>query len=582
METAPTTTPRTRRYRWALAWIPIGLHPKILGLKNRYCARPYSFSHLCTAVMTALLMVGLYCGTRNTLRELDRVAWPEAVAHSMLYGFSVGLFALICISAAVTGLSTLFMGRDVDTLLSAPTSDTSLLWGKALEVLISTTWMIIVFSIPPYVAFGQRLGAGASFFALGPIFITLFLVLAVLVGMTVAILCASILPARTGRNILAALFVIALGVIISVVNTRPEASWYTHVVQLSMESPTGSLLRHPLLPSTWLSGALVELTDTSLPFPTLYLGALGCTAMALWALLVLSFRRLYRRGYSRIHTQHGALFLFSRAGRSRRRVLSFRAAQTTRALATRELFTFGRDITHTIQLAMFLTICILYFINFQNIAAPLHVGTWALRAWDLIAIVSFLSLSSLIMLSICSRFVFPSVSLEGASLWILQIAPLTPTEILHTKYVTWAIPVGLICTVLFTSAGLALALEPVCVLVLAIAACIMTHGLVALGIGLGARFSRFEWEHPTELATSWGSLLFLLAGVITITLNFVPLCLTFGLYICIPSMFGSASNLVALFASGLGALLLINVIIARIAMGIGTSALTTVMAGSTT
>lgn len=580
MSTSQSNTVRQRRYRWLLAWIPVTLQPKIVGLRNRYLSRKrVTLSDLCALCMTILLMVGLYYGTCNTLRELERATLHEDIGHSMLYGFSLGLFTLIFLSAAVTGLSSLFMARDVDLLLASPVADTSFLGGKVLEVLISTTWMIAVFSIPSYVAFGRHFGATATFFLLAPVFVGLLLLLAVLAGMTAAIVCASLLPARTGRNMFVALFVLALGGLLTLVNATPHMKLHSSVFDRSLDSGTMYVLTHPLLPSTWLSESLVGLTLQPTTVSLLPIILLIVSIALFWYLLLTSFRLLYTRAYSRLHTQPTRLLLFSRSGMQRRRLIVLRPWQTTQALATRELFSFGRDITHTVQLALFLTICILYFVNFQGISPPLHVGPWILRAWDLLAIVSFITISSLIILSICARFVFPSVSLEGASLWIVQVAPVTPGALLRAKYCTWAIPMGLIHAILFASAGMALALEPICVVSLAIAACIMTHGLVALGIGLGARFSRFDWEHPAELAASWGNLIFLVTGLVTLAISAIPLCITFGCYIFFPTLFDTTHNLLALFSAGLGVLLLINVIVGKIAFKLGLSALTRALAG---
>jgi len=555
----------------------------MLGLKNRYLTRrSLTWANAGALAVTALLMLGLYSGTANTLRELDRSGWSETASHSMLFGFSIGLFALIFLSAAVTGISNLFMARDIDLLLSSPIKDTCFLRGKTLEVLISTTWMIIVFSIPPYLAFGERFNAGLSFFALGGVFVGLFLLLAVLSGMTLAIICASLLPARTGRNVFAALFIVALGVTVALVNAKPESVMHLQIFKASTVPGSQALFKpieHPLLPSTWLSNSLLAISSGQFAQLLTPLILLCSSIIAFWFALLLAFRRLYSRGYSRLHTQPSAFFLFSRSGKLRHRALALRAGQTTKALALRELFSFGRDLNHTIQLALFLTICILYFVNFQGISSPTHVGTWALRTWDLIAISSFITLSSLIILSICSRFVFPSVSLEGASLWLLQVAPITPRDILRAKYITWAIPLGLIYAVLFASAGLALALEPVCILALGVAALIIAHGLVALGVGFGARFGRFDWEHPAEISASWGNLLFLLAGLITLTLNFIPLCAGFACYIFLPELFTSKSNVISLFTLTSSLLLLINFIVGKIALKIGISALTRSFSG---
>jgi hypothetical protein len=175
--------------------------------------------------------------------------------------------------------------------------------------------------------------------------------------------------------------------------------------------------------------------------------------------------------------------------------------------------------------------------------------------------------------------VFPSVSLEGSSLWILQVAPVNIQAILRAKYYSWATPIGFISSILFSSAGLALALEPLCIAALALSAFIISHGLVSLGIGIGARFSRFDWEHPAELAMSWGGLVYLVVGLLVVGLSLIPLGAMFGGYIFFPSHFQTTSNLIALLTCGLGSLLLINLIVGKISTRIGVSAMTRVFQG---
>lgn len=580
MSYSPPRAHTHRRRPLPLSWIPITLHPRVLGLRNRFLQRKgISTSDLCALAMTAILMAGLFYGTSNTLHEMDSLSSHEAMRDSLLHGFSLGLFTLIFLSAAVTGISALFMAQDVDLLLSAPISETSLLCGKTLEVLISTSWMIIVFSIPPYIAFGQHLDASALFFCLAPVFVSLLLLVAVLLGMLVAIVCASMVPARTGRNIFIGLFVIALGLVLAIINASPETSLHANIFNHSTRASSLLLLHHPALPSTWLSDTLLSLAHFPSHISLLPITFLIVGTILLWTSLRISFRLFYHRAYSRLHSHPKAFSPFSGSRKGYRWFGFVKVGQSVRALATRELLSFGRDITHTVQLALFLTICILYFVNFRNVTPPTHVGTWVLRAWDLLSVMSFIMLSSLIILSICARFVFPSISLEGASLWILQVAPLNAHRILWAKYLTWALPLATIYTILFASAGLALALQPICIMALCLSACIMTHGLVALGIGLGARFCRFDWEHPAELATSWGSVLFLLTGILTLGINLLPLCLTFGCYLFFPLHFEQTSNAIVLFGAGLGTLLLINLIVGKIALRVGKTALSRVLVG---
>ena len=580
MNTAQSKNSPRRKMGWLLSRMPITLQPKLLGLKNRYCKRKvFLAADLFGVSVTLLLMVFLYIGTRSSLKEITKANLPTEISLNILQGFALGLFGLILISATVTGLSSLFMARDVDLLLSSPVSTKSFLRGKVTEVLISTTWMILVFCIPPYLAIGSFYHTTAAYYLATPVLLFVYLLLAVLCGMTMSIFCAFIIPARTGRNVFVALFVVVLGLLMAFSNGSPNASMLAKVIAKPQESIILQFVDQPYLPSTWLAQALFAIVDSKSVFPLVQILALCAPIAFMWYILRAVYRSLYHVGYNRLHAKPKACVLFTRSGEGQRRFTIPGLSQVTRAIAARELFSFTRELAHTIQLAMFLTICVVYFINFQSVSTPTHVGPWVLRAWDLIALGTFLVISSLILLSICSRFVFPSVSLEGSSLWILQVAPINIEAILKAKYYSWATPISLISAILFSSAGLALALEPLCIAALAFAALIMSHGLVSLGIGIGARFSRFDWEHPAELAMSWGGLIYLLSGLLVIAFSLIPLGAMFGGYIFFPSYFQTAGNLGALLACGLGTLLLINLIIGKISNRIGLSAMNRVFQG---
>jgi hypothetical protein len=51
---------------------------------------------------------------------------------------------------------------------------------------------------------------------------------------------------------------------------------------------------------------------------------------------------------------------------------------------------------------------------------------------------------------------------------------------------------------------------------------IMTFGLVGLAMGLGATFANFTWEHPSQLAASFGSLIYMLGSTVLILICLMP------------------------------------------------------------
>jgi hypothetical protein len=165
------------------------------------------------------------------------------------------------------------------------------------------------------------------------------------------------------------------------------------------------------------------------------------------------------------------------------------------------------------------------------------------------------------------------VSLEGQALWILQTAPMKSRDILRAKLISWFIPTAIMSAVIFSSGGLALGLQPLFVLSLVATGAILAYGLVALGVGIGARFARFDWEHPTELSTSWGNLVYTLCGLIIVTLSLIPVSLMFGLLIFFPAQFQDDKSQTLLISATLGIVLIINCILAKIMLALGVRAL---------
>lgn len=574
MNSETHSTSSTHYTSGPLHYIPIVLRPRIISLKNRFCRRDQlSYSDGAGLLLTLTLMGGLYLCCHKTCEEWLKISGGGPFQPTLLSAVIAGLFSLILLSATVSGLSSFFMGQDIERFLASPISPVSFLWGKLCEVAISTMWMLLLFFVPLYLSIGFSFHAHVLYFVLAPVLVGVFLVSAVLAGVLLAITFAAIIPASIGRNIFVVLFIASLGVVLNYLGVLPGITPQTPTRDVGLENAAISFVSGNTTPSYWVAISLRALIGGEVGLPAIVCMASLSAASALWLALVFTFRHLYYRTLSRLHGQRTPLRILT----SPKRAVGIRIGQTRnrhiKALITREFFTFTRDITHSIQLGMLLTICLLYLYSLQRLEAPTHVGSTTLQAWDMCAIFSSLVLSSIIILSICARFVFPSVSLEGHALWILQTAPMKSADILRAKHRCWFIPIALIGSVIFTSVGFALGLEPAVVAALAIIGITLSHGLVALGIGVGARFARFDWEHPTELSTSWGSLVYTLCGLLVVTLSLIPITGMFGLYIFLPITFQDRTNVILLLAFGLSSLGLLHALIAKITLRIGSQSL---------
>jgi hypothetical protein len=102
---------------------------------------------------------------------------------------------------------------------------------------------------------------------------------------------------------------------------------------------------------------------------------------------------------------------------------------------------------------------------------------------------------------------------------------------------------------------------------------ILCHGLVGLGIGLGALFSQFEWEHSTQLSMSLGSFIFMLSSMVFLAINLVPIGLMFGTYSLFPEDANHPYFSTLVLAGGLLSTYMINRLTSWWALSAGARAL---------
>lgn len=559
---------------WIRAPIPILLRPRINIIRNRLARwSDASSADIATVVLTCILMLGLYLCTVKTLQEWQRISIGAGVNPSALAGVCAGLFMVVFCSACVGGIGSLFTARDLDFVLSAPVSTRSLLLSRVSEVALSALWMLVVFCVPLYVAYGVSFGAGITYYACAPIIMLTFLMLAVVGGvLTVLIFCA-VVPLQVSRLLLVVVFLTAITATLGTVQLSPNSVTFDAVATSPSASIIMLLADHPASPAHWIARALPPLVK-GFGYGALLTCALLASLIACgWFGLELAFKSLHARGYARMHSW-GYTVRGARIGRNAPKILGVsRHVRPTLAIASREFISFARDFTHTIQLSMLLLISVVYLYNLRGIEPPTRVGTTTLQLWDLCVLCASIGLSAMIILSICTRFVFPSVSLEGQAFWILQASPLSYQEILAAKYRAWFLPIACMSIVVFASGGLALGVAPLILAALATIGIIFAHGLVQSAIGFGARFARFDWGHSAEIATTWGSLAYTATGCILIVVSMCPLLLMFGVYILSPAVLQDSGWGLAVLGFGLLTLWLLHVYFARIVARNGAQAL---------
>jgi ABC-2 type transport system permease protein len=268
-----------------------------------------------------------------------------------------------------------------------------------------------------------------------------------------------------------------------------------------------ALLKTPnstLLPSEWVQRGLMGwLTGEADPLPFFLLWT---TAAALVAAGALLHRRLYAVGFSK--AQEGARQT-SRDSERFEALLGF-LSPMRKQLVLKELRVFFRDTTQWSQLILLTVLVVVYVFNVKFL--PLRGEGVSFLLVNVIPFLN-LALAGFVLASIAARFIYPGVSLEGRTLWLLRSSPMRPQDLLWAKFWVGALPLLVMALGIVGVTDALLQVSPFMFTVSVFSITFMTFAIAGLAVGVGTLFPQFEAENAAQIPTSFGGLLFMMASV---------------------------------------------------------------------
>jgi ABC-2 type transport system permease protein len=460
-------------------------------------------------ILLLLLVGGGFWG--GTFVLMERVlrylkATPEVgplIASKILGVALLSFLSLLLLSNLITALSSFFLARDLDLLLSAPVDWLTFYVAKLGENLLHSSWMVVVMAVPVFTAYGVVFDGGPLFAFVAAAALLPLLVVPAAVGTAVTTILVNVFPARRIRDLLtivavlaAAAFVLALRLARPEQLARPEG--FRNLVDFLtlLQAPTS-----PFLPSQWAADAVMNwLGRVADPLP---LVLLWTTAPAVMTLGALVHRRLYISGHTRSQ-EGGDVRGAERKQASWITLLLSPLRPSQRELLLKDLRVFFRDSTQWGQLILIAVLLVVYLFNIS--ALPLNTGERLPLYVTVMVIFLNLGLTGFVLASIAVRFIFPAVSLEGRQLWLLRSSPLDLRGLLWSKYWTGTGPLLVLAVILIVLTSTSLK-APAAVMALSIGTIVaLTLALGAIALGYGAMYPQFETENVAQIPTSFGGL----------------------------------------------------------------------------
>ncbi len=493
--------------------------PRLIAIRNQW-RRQTQRSRVGLALLAGvggIVWVGVFVLFHRGLTYLLQAGdFGAALTYKLLGMILVAFFSVALFSNVIAALSLFYLARDLDRLIGAPMRAAIFFGGRFLETAAESSWMVLLFAVPAFLAFGVSHGAGPSFYLLTLVTLPPYLVLPACLGILIATLLVTVLPARQARDVLVLFGIVALAVVyVSLRLLQPERLMSPEGVADFIGYLTG--VQAPAarwLPSTWATEILHPIPGAPLRTVAYYWLLLTTTALLAIIATHAVVQRLHLEGWSK--SQEGRPPGVTGASLWARLLdlLTWPFERRFALLLRKEIRLFFRDSSQSSQLILLLSLVIVYVYNFSVL--PLAGGplvTFYFR--NVIAFLN-LALAALVTASVAVRFVYPSISLEGRAFWVLQAAPLDVARIWWAKFWVALLPMLVLGEVLVLATNHYLEVIPLMYGLSAVTIALLLVAIVPLGLCLGATYPSFHVEHPAKIASSFGGVLYMVSCMLCI------------------------------------------------------------------
>jgi len=511
---APTTILTEAAATWAApARLRLLLAPRFRAMRNRMHRldrrgrTALGFLGLLGTAFWVAIFVFFYRALRYFLSVPE---FGPVLTYKLLGMVFLTFFSILLFSNIITALSTFFLSRELDRIVAAPISRTLFFYARFGDTILESSWMVVVFAVPAFLAYGIAHHAGPLFYLATVLTLPPFLVIPAALGVALTAVLVNVFPARRTRDILVLLAVVAIAVLYlffrmlqpeRLVNPEAFASFVEFLA--AMRTPSSAFL-----PSTWAAEILYPVLNGHSGSAFFYLLLLISTAAALSVLCEALLQRLFRPGWSKAQEGRRARFTQQAVWEPVLRMVTLPFAPQTRLLMIKEIKTFFRDTSQWSQLILLLALVVVYVYNFSVL--PLKGSPLVTFYFKNVIAFLNLALAGFVIASVAVRFVLPSVSLEGKSFWIAKTAPLALSRLWWSKFWVGVVPLLVLGEVLVLATNYYLQVIPLMMWLSTLTLFCMTFSIVSLGLAVGAAYPKFDADNAAKVAAGVGGLVYMI------------------------------------------------------------------------
>ena len=413
-------------------------------------------------------------------------------------------FIMLLFSNIITSFSTFYNNRELDFLFSLPVQPTSIYLAKFFENCIYASWATLVVAWPLIIAYGVTTNAPIGYYPVSIISIIIYLIIPAALASSLIALILRIFPRLGAREVIMISIILVMGLtysyirisnpgLLKIFETENEQALIQFAAQLTA-------IGGVYVPSTWLSNILKGFTGSQNHL-IFNFSLLSCVSLSMVLLAYFVAQTCYVRAWLSTG-EHGS------KARKRRSLLQHPQQNATKTIFLKDLLMFVREPTQWVQLSVFLILLVVYVISLRR--TPIY---FVFPLWRTVVAFANFAYISFVLATLGVRFIFPSMSLERAGIWLIGSSPMSFRKILLIKYAFNLFTAVLIIEFLIVFANLFINLDRRLYLIMPAIGLFVAAALVSINLGLGSRFPQFNEDNPSRIAAGSGGIISALVSI---------------------------------------------------------------------
>ncbi|MBC8419746.1 MAG: hypothetical protein H8E10_14245 [Desulfobacterales bacterium] len=496
------------------------IRPRLQGLKNQMRGVQGKKRVWIMGGLGLAFCGGMFAASSRVLVYFQSVEMiGDILARQLLSMVLLTFFSMLIFSSIITALSNLYLSKDLELCHSMPVSVEELFISRSLYTFVDSSWMVIIFALPVFLAYAYVYRPGPNFYFSLIHMNAAMAIIASCIGILMTMVLVYIFPAQRTKDIillLSIIMIVALYLLFRFLRperlVNPEAFFSVAQYVSALKAPDS-----PYLPTHWITETLwADLNATEGRSHLFEVLLTWTTAASVAVINIWTARFIYFDGFSK-----------SQEAKKRRAVgktlldllimsVSKPFGRDLSEIISKDIRVFFRDNTQWSQLLLLAALIVVYLYNFSVL--PLDKSP--IRLDFLQNQLAFLNmgLAGFVLSAVCARFVYPAVSAEGEAYWIIRSSPLKLGRYLWGKYLFFIFPILLLAEVLIVATNYLLDVTRFMMILSSVTIGFMVLGIVALGIGLGASYPKFKHENVGQVSTGFGGFLYMIISSLFIGL----------------------------------------------------------------